>query len=195
MPAIRTAVAISFFLALAAGCQHTTVVRVPEPVPPRAEPTALAPEPAPPRTAEEIAKTDNVMQQYLAARANLQAQLNRLRSTGLLDAHPDVVRVRTQLERTDELIAQRRAEVDEVMTRRLSEQTDLRRAELRRVLGGTVDLYLDPSELSARKPSIERAQFVDEVDVGGRRMFKFTRASGESWLVDPARIVAVRSAQ
>lgn len=65
---------------------------------------------------------------------------------------------------------------------------------LKTVFDGPVDLYFEPAQLSAGKPGISGAKFVDLVDVTGKALLRFEKA-GEHWLVDPDAIVAFRVAK
>lgn len=62
---------------------------------------------------------------------------------------------------------------------------------LKSAFDGPVDLYFDPAQLSAAKPGISGAKFVDIVDVTGKALLRFEK-DGERWLIDPDAIIAFR---
>lgn len=63
---------------------------------------------------------------------------------------------------------------------------------LKKVMTGPVDIYFEPAQLSAAKPGIAGAKFVDLVDVTGKELLRFDRDGKEQWLVDPDAVLAFR---
>jgi hypothetical protein len=193
---------LTLLLALAAGCQQNpTLTRAPEPAP--ALPPSLAERQAV-RNAkaavgnlshEQIGMIDPVMKQLLAEQSALQDQLADARGAGLMDENPKVKQISGAFDRSTAKVEKYAAEWRGMQVKTLSDRSSDELSRLQATFTGPCDLYLDPSEIQARKPAIASATFEDVSDVSGRRMLKFSGPGGETWLVDPARIVAVRRAR
>lgn len=65
---------------------------------------------------------------------------------------------------------------------------------LKMAFDGPVDLYFEPAQLSAAKPGVAGARFVDIVDVTGKALLRFEK-DGDRWLIDPDAIIAFRIAK
>jgi hypothetical protein len=195
---------LSLLLALAAGCQQSPpVVQVPESEPrPSLTPSLAerkyvrdATEALTELSPEQIGMVDTGMRNLLERRSTLQTELAEARAAGLMDGNPKVMRLQSALDRINERIPQYTAEWRDMQVKTLSDRRSDDLIRLQGAFSRPCDLYLDPSELQARKPAITGAKFVDVMDVSGRRMLKFTTGTGDTWLIDPDRIVAARSAK
>jgi hypothetical protein len=145
-------------------------------------------------TVEQIGMADPLMRELLNERARQEDELSRLLNVlHFGEQHPHLIAARQQLERTNERIRGRAAEWL-IMQAQSAEGKDNDSARLARTLAGVVDIFFDPSELLSGKPAISGATFEQVVELLGRKMLRFTRA-GEQWLVDPARIIAIRRAR
>jgi hypothetical protein len=195
-----------FLVALAAGCQQSpVVVRVPEPEP--APAPALAPsleEQRATRNAkgalgelspEQIGMLDPHMKSLIDERRDLTRELAQARRAGLMDDNPGVKATLAALDRTNAQVDQYAKSWRDMQIKVASNSSSAELSRLQSTFVGFCDLYLDPGELQAQKPAITGAMFVDVADMSGRRMLKFKGPNGATWLIDPTRIVAVRSSQ
>lgn len=67
-------------------------------------------------------------------------------------------------------------------------------AALKAAFGGSsVDLFFEPGEVENAKPGLSGLKFVDHVDVTGKELLRFEKATGESWLIDPDTVFAYRA--
>lgn len=67
-------------------------------------------------------------------------------------------------------------------------------AALKAAFGGSsVDLFFEPGEVESAKPGLSGLKFVDHVDVTGKELLRFEKATGESWLIDPDTVFAYRT--
>lgn len=67
-------------------------------------------------------------------------------------------------------------------------------AALKAAFGGSsVDLFFEPGEVETVKPGLAGLKFVDHVDVTGKELLRFEKATGESWLIDPDTVFAYRA--
>jgi hypothetical protein len=63
-------------------------------------------------------------------------------------------------------------------------------ANLKQAFSGMqVDLFFVMGELESQKPGLAGVKFIDAVDVTGKELLRFERAS-ESWLIDPDTVFA-----
>lgn len=67
-------------------------------------------------------------------------------------------------------------------------------AALKAAFGGSsADLFFEPGEVENAKPGLAGLKFVDHVDVTGKELLRFEKATGESWLIDPDTVFAYRA--
>jgi hypothetical protein len=144
-------------------------------------------------SAAQIGMIDPRMRTLIEERDRLERDLAQLRVTGVLDENPKARQVREGLAGAERRIEAYAAEWKDAQSKLAGERQSTERARLAEAFPGNVDLYLDVAGLQARRPTLARVRLVGEVDVGGRRMLRFIGGPGgasESWLIDPARILA-----
>jgi hypothetical protein len=141
----------------------------------------------------QIAMADRYMNGLLDSRNQLESELTRL-SSELGEQNPRVIQTRRSLDVINQRIDAYSVEWRKLQAASARAQADREAVELSTAFAGVVDVYLDPSELQSNKPAIRGANFDQAIEFSGRKMLRFTRA-GEQWLVDPARIIAVRRAR
>lgn len=139
----------------------------------------------------QIALIDRQLESMLAERSKYQQDITAARAAGLMDENPRIKQLQTVLDLKNKQIEQYTVEWNELRTRLTTVPEGVRCNGF--TLNARHDIYFDPADLNARKPSIAGAQFIDTVLVSGRTMFKFSTPNNETWLVDPTHITAIRT--
>lgn len=89
--------------------------------------------------------------------------------------------------------ARRKAEQEERARQAVAKaEADANAAKLR-PFEGVADLFLDPAEVAADKPSVSGVRLIGYVELGESLFAEFSDADGrEPWVIDTARLAAVR---
>jgi hypothetical protein len=67
-----------------------------------------------------------------------------------------------------------------------------REAALAKALGGSVDIFMDISQLEGGTPTLADVHFVDIVDVTGKDLLRFGDNKKHHWLIDPDMVLSFR---